>query len=47
LIQEEPVQINDLIVKSELSFSRLSSILLDLELSNLIKQLPGKRFIKC
>ena len=47
LIQEEPVQINDLIIKSELSFSRLSSILLDLELSNLIKQLPGKRFIKC
>ena len=46
-IQKEPVHIDELILKSEFSCGRISSILLELELKSLIKQLPGKRFYRC
>ncbi len=47
LIDEEPVQIDEIIIKSGLSSSHVSSHLLDLELNGFIKQVPGKRFYRC
>jgi DNA processing protein len=46
LIQKEPVHIDELILQSELPSGRISSKLLELELSGFIKQLPGKRFVR-
>lgn len=46
MIQEEPVQIDELITKSGFSTGQTSSLLLELELNGLIRQLPGKRFIR-
>ena len=46
LIQEAPVHIDELLLQSKLSNGKLSSVLLDLELTGLIKQQPGKRFIR-
>ncbi len=47
LIQNEPVHIDELIVGSNFSISRISSILLELEMNSMVKQLPGKRFVRC
>ena len=47
LIEEESVHIDELMLKSGLSSGQLSSILLDLELKDLIQHLPGKRFVRC
>jgi DNA processing protein len=46
LLQESPVHIDDLILQSKLPSGRLSSLLLELELSGFVQQLPGKRFAK-
>jgi DNA processing protein len=46
LMDINPVHIDQLIQKSGLPPSQVTSILLELELSGVIKQLPGKMFIK-
>jgi len=47
LLQKAPLHIDDIIMQSALPSGRIASILLDLELGNLIRQLPGKRFVRC
>jgi DNA processing protein len=44
LFQERPLQIDEVIESSGYSTSRVSEILLELELQGYIKQLPGKRY---
>jgi len=44
LFQERPLQIDEVIESSGCSPSRVSEILLELELQGYIKQLPGKRY---
>ncbi|MDD4899942.1 MAG: DNA-processing protein DprA [Candidatus Omnitrophica bacterium] len=46
LISEEPVQLDDLLEKSSLDMQHLSCSLLQLQLGKLIKQLPGKYFVR-
>jgi len=46
MLQESPVHIDDLIVRSHLPSGQLSSLLLELELGGFVQQLPGKRFAK-
>ncbi len=46
ILSEEALHIDEVILKTGLSSSHVSSLLLDLELNGLIKQLPGKRFIR-
>ncbi len=46
LLQDAPVQIDDLIVRTKLHSGQLLSLLLELELSGFVRQLPGKRFVK-
>lgn len=45
--QDEPIHIDNIILKTGLSSGRVSALLLDLELSGILKQLPGKMFTKC
>ena len=45
-IEAEETAIDDIAAKSELPSSAVSSILLQLELKRLVKQLPGKHFVK-
>lgn len=45
-LHEEPLHMDEIIAKTGFTSSRLSALLLELELSNLIQQLPGTRFIK-
>ena len=44
LVQQSPLQIDDVIQASGLSSAKVSEILLDLEIKGLLKQLPGKRY---
>jgi len=46
LIPDEPVHIDELTLRAALPISRISALLLELELKGLIIQLPGKRFAK-
>jgi DNA processing protein len=46
LLEEEPMHIDSIISRAEISASRVSTILLQLELKGLIQQIPGKRFAK-
>ena len=46
LLQKEPAHIDEIIIKSGLSSSQISSALLELEINSLINQLPGKRFAR-
>ena len=46
LLQEEPLHIDEISTKTGFTSSRLSALLLELELSGLIQQLPGTRFTK-
>jgi DNA processing protein len=46
MLQESPVHIDDLIVRSRMPSGQLSSLLLELELAGFVQQLPGKRFAK-
>lgn len=47
LTTAEPVYIDQIILKTGLSSSRVSAILLERELTGLLKQLPGKMFARC
>ncbi len=46
LLRESPVHIDDLILQANLPSGRISSMLLEMELSGLVQQLPGKRFAR-
>jgi DNA processing protein len=46
IISNEPLQIDEIIEVSKLSASKVSEILLNLELKDLIKEIEGKKFIK-
>jgi len=46
IINNEPIQIDEIIEESKLSASKVSEILLNLELKDLIKEIEGKKFIK-
>lgn len=45
-MRESPLLIDDIIETTKLPSSKVSSILLSLEIKGLIQQLPGKRFVK-
>lgn len=46
LLSTEPKQIEEIIKESQTSSSKVLSVLLSLELNGLVKQLPGKFFVK-
>ncbi len=46
LLEDEPIHIDSIIAQTRMSPSRVSTILLQLELKGLVQQLSGKRFIK-
>jgi len=46
LITKEPIQIDEIIEISKLPVGKVSEILLNLELKDIIKEIEGKRFIK-
>jgi len=46
LLGDEPVHIDALMPLSGLACGRVATVLLELELSGLVRQLPGKRFVK-
>lgn len=46
LISEQPIYLDEIIQKANLEFPTLSKMLLELEMRNLIRQLPGKQFIR-
>ena len=46
ILSDEPVSIDDILTKTGLEVSKSSKILLNLELKHLIKELPGKNYIK-
>jgi len=46
IITKEPTQIDEIIKASNISAGKVSEILLNLELKDLIKEIEGKRFIK-
>jgi DNA processing protein len=46
IISNQPIQIDEIIEVSKLSASKVSGILLNLELKDLIKEIEGKKFIK-
>jgi len=46
IISNQPIQIDEIIEISKLSASKVSEILLNLELKDLIKEIEGKKFIK-
>ena len=46
LLPDAPVHIDELIGRSQLHSGQLLSLLLELELSGFVQQLPGKRFVK-
>jgi DNA processing protein len=46
IISNEPIHIDEIIEVSKLSASKVSGILLNLELKDLIKEIEGKKFIK-
>lgn len=46
LLNKEPAHIDTLVDKTQFSLPQISSILLQLELKKLIKQLPGKFFVR-
>ncbi|TES94275.1 MAG: DNA-protecting protein DprA [Candidatus Cloacimonadota bacterium] len=45
-LRENPILIDDIIEKIKLPSSKVSSVLLSLEIKGLVQQLPGKRFTK-
>ncbi|UCD71167.1 MAG: DNA-processing protein DprA [Syntrophobacterales bacterium] len=46
LFEDEPIHIDSIIAQTRMSASRVSTILLQLELKGLVQQLSGKRFVK-
>ena len=47
LVSEQPIPLDEIVQKSHLSISSISSIILRLQMKKLIKQLPRKQFIRC
>jgi len=47
LLQDEPAHIDNIISKTGFSSSRISAMLLELELDGILKQMPGKMFARC
>ncbi|MFS8580558.1 MAG: hypothetical protein LOD88_11110, partial [Novibacillus thermophilus] len=45
-IESEPVHIDVLVTRTELSLAELHPILLSLQVKQLIKQLPGSQFVR-
>lgn len=46
LLSDEPILLDEIVEKTNLSVSNVSGILLRLQLRKLIKQLPGRQFVK-
>jgi len=46
VLSDEPIHIDDILAKAGLEQSNLSKVLLNLELKKLIKELPGKQFVR-
>ena len=46
ILSDEPSYIDDVVKESDVELSRVSKVLLTLELKRLIKELPGKQFIR-
>ena len=46
LLEDEPIHIDSIIAQTQMSASRVSTILLQLELKGLVQQLSGKQFVK-
>ena len=46
ILSDEPVYIDDVMKESGVELSKISNVLLGLELKRLIKELPGKQFIR-
>jgi DNA processing protein len=46
LLSQEPLHVDEITRKSEIGISRLLSLLLEMELKGLVKQLPGKLFVR-
>ena len=47
ILQDEPAHIDNIISKTGFSSSRISAMLLELELDGILKQMPGKMFARC
>ncbi len=47
LISEEKIQLDELLGKTGMDISKISDILLRLQMKKLIRQLPGKQFVRC
>ncbi len=45
IISAQPISIDDIIVKSKMEVTKISSLLLRLQMRRMIKELPGKQFI--
>ncbi len=46
LIHDEPTQLDDLLEKSNLDISDISGILVSLQIKRLVRELPGKQFVR-
>ncbi|MFH1269467.1 MAG: hypothetical protein ABIH75_00220, partial [Candidatus Omnitrophota bacterium] len=46
LIQDEPLLMDDIVEKSGMDITRISGILLTLQIRRLIREMPGKQFIR-
>lgn len=46
ILSDEPVYIDDIVKDSKIDMGRISKVLLNLEFKRLIKELPGKQFIR-
>jgi DNA processing protein len=46
IIPNQPLQLDDIVEKADISISCVSQILLNLQIRKLIKQLPGKQFVR-
>jgi len=44
-LSHEPLYLDELAKKGNMSVAKISALLLNLELKNVIKELPGKNFI--
>ncbi len=46
LVSDEPVELDTIVARTGVAASRCASVMLGLELKRLVKQLPGKQFVK-
>ncbi|PIP20088.1 MAG: DNA processing protein DprA, partial [Candidatus Omnitrophica bacterium CG23_combo_of_CG06-09_8_20_14_all_40_11] len=46
LISDQPVLLDEIVEKTNMSISAISDMLLRLQMKKLIRQLPGKQFVK-